>query len=120
MESKTSLEIKFTETLMEYGVEILVAFATDPENRKLFALALGPTDDMKNPYLVIHVGDELARRIKAGAIDALSAILTPETKEWLIVNFVKGDYWDIGEVVKIYTSPDELPSEYLPGPDLFL
>ncbi len=120
MELKTSLEIKFTETLLDYGVEILVAFATDPDNRKLFAIALGQTDEMKNPYLVIHIGDELARRIKTGAIDALSAILTPETKEWLIVNFVKGDSWDVGEIVKIYTNPEELPHEYLPGPDLFL
>ena len=120
MESKTSLEIKFTETLLDYGVEILVAFATDSDNRKLFALALGQSEELKNPYLVIQVGDELARRIKAGAIDALSAILTPETKEWLIVNFVKGESWDVGEIVKIYTNPEELPSEYLPGPDLFL
>ena len=120
MESKTSLEIKFTETLMEYGVEILVAFATDAENRKLFAIALGKTDEMENPYLIIHVGDELATRIKTGSIDALSAILTPETKEWLIANFVKGEHWDVGEVVKIYTNPEELPNEYLPGPDLFL
>lgn len=120
MESKNSPEIKFTETLLDYGVEILVAFATDSANRKLFALALGQTDNMKNPYLVVHVGDEIATRLKNGNVDALSAILTPETKEWLIVDFVNGDHWEVGEIVKVYTNPEEIPQSYLPGHGLFL
>jgi hypothetical protein len=116
MESKTSREIKFTETLLEYGLEILVAFATDAENRKLFAIALGQSYELTNPYLIIQINDELARRIKSRSVDALSAILTPLTNEWLIVDFAT----EIGEIVKTYTNAEELPREYLPGPDLFV
>ncbi len=115
MESKNSPEIKLTESLLSYGLDVLVSFATDENNRKLFAIAI-VIEGYSNPYLIVHVGDEIANRIKNGNVDALSAILTPETKEWLVVNFVR----DVSEVIKTYTNPEEIPSSYLPEHGLFL
>lgn len=116
MELKTSPKIKFTEILLDYGPEVLVAFATDESERKLFAVALGKTDELNDPYLIVHVGDEMARRIKSRMVDALSAMLTPATREWHVVNFSG----EIGDVVKTYNSPEEIPNGYLPDPELYV
>lgn len=115
MDSKNSPEIKFTETLLDYGAEILVAFATDEDNRKLFAIALG-RKEFTNPYLVVHVSDEIATRLKNATVDVLSAILTPATPEWIIADFNGNE----GDMIRVYEDPEEIPIEYLPSTDFYL
>lgn len=118
MDLKDLKSVKFTEVLLDYGVEPLVAIAEDEQGNKYLALAISEVL-YENPYLVAQMSPDMIHRIRSGTVDLLSAFLTPATPAWYVLDAV-----DLNEKFNplklIAESAIYLRPSYLPSADLYV
>lgn len=119
MDLKDLKSVKFTEVLLDYGVEPLVAIAEDEQGNKYLALAISDVL-YDNPYLVAQMSSDMIHRIRSGMVDLLSALLTPAVPEWYVIdcsNLEEGMYFPLKLIAE---SPIHMPPSYLPSADLYV
>lgn len=106
-----------SEVLMDYGCECLLSLGTDDAGGTYLLMAIAK-DDTSDPFLGTKINDEVARRVKMGILDVLSALLTSESGEWHVY---ARDGIDLTYTPqKTFTTADSIPKEFLPGSEFYI